>query len=192
MASTFIVHVRYQDQPPATSNPAMNPLAGHLPLTYKICQSIAVKGYSYLKQLLFLAIHLNLNLTIVNSTTQSYHPMNIAELEKSLAKLMLTKHHIESVGTDPLLIEDYEGQLQDLKLQYGRYLDDLLFDIYDDYCEDDPCPELTEFLKNPSVVVHPEDFPNETAILSMLIHPLRFQLSDPDHTYEEVIWKIAS
>ena len=118
--------------------------------------------------------------------------MNTLALEKSLAKLMLTRRHIETVGTDPLLIEDYEGQLYDLKVQYGPYLNDLLFDIYDDYCEDDPCPELMEFLKNPHVIVHPEDFPNETAILSLLVNPLRFQLSDLNHTYEEVIWKNAS
>lgn len=105
---------------------------------------------------------------------------------------MLTKRHIELVESDPLLLEDYEGQLKELKIQYGQYLNDVLFDIYDEYCEDDSCPELTEFLKNPNVVVHPEDFPNATAILSLKVHPLRFLLSDVDHTHEEVIWKNAS
>ena len=118
--------------------------------------------------------------------------MNPTELEKSIAKLLLTKRHIELVETDPLLIEEFEGQLQNLRIQHGQYLNDLLFDIYDEYCEDDPCPDFAEFLKNPNVVVHPEDFPQETALLSLQVHPLRFELSDLEHTHEEVVWLNAS
>lgn len=118
--------------------------------------------------------------------------MNSVQLEESLTRLLLTKRHIEMYEKDPLLVEDFEEGLQELQMQHGQYLNDLLFDIYDEYCEDDPCPDFIDFLKSETVVVHPKGFPNEKAHLSLLTAPFRFKLSDPYHNYEQIIWKTVA
>lgn len=116
--------------------------------------------------------------------------MNTKLLEKTIHKLLVTRKHIEMHESDPLLEEDFKESLSDLKNQYGQYLNDVLFDIYDEYCEDDPCPDIEEFLKTQKVNVHPEDF-GGTALLELKTAPLRFELSDPKQKITQVVWSAA-
>ena len=117
--------------------------------------------------------------------------MNTKLLERTIHRLLITRNHIDMYESDPLLKEDFEETLFELKRQYGQYLNDVLFDIYDEYCEDDPCPDIEEFIKSREVLVHPEDFPGQTAQLELKTSPLRFVFSDPKRKVSEVVWSAA-
>ncbi len=117
--------------------------------------------------------------------------IDITTLEKKIARLFFTAKHIQLHDIDPLLNEDFEHQLQELKQNYGQYLNDILFDIYDDYCEDDECPDIIEFLTSNVVTVHPDDVLSGEAFLQMKTDPLRIELYDSTNQFKEVLWKVA-
>ncbi len=112
-------------------------------------------------------------------------------LEKKITRLLITAKHIQMHGVDPLLTEDFEDQLYELKIKYGQYLNDILFDIYDEYCEDDDCPDIIEFLTSDKVAVHPDELFLSDAFLEMKTNPLRIELSGNNDQFHEVLWKVA-
>lgn len=124
--------------------------------------------------------------------TRNYsETMNTNTLEKSLQKLLIIKSHISLFESDPLLLEEFHHELQQLKITYGSFLNEILFTIYDEYCEDDPCPDILEFLLAPSNEVHPEDVPGEHAFLVIKTQPLRIEMQSSEQSTIEVMWQAA-
>ncbi|WP_421895114.1 hypothetical protein [Marinoscillum sp.] len=117
--------------------------------------------------------------------------MDFSALEQAIQKLLQAKRHLDGHPTDQSLIDDFEEKLFQFKMNYGQYLNDILFDIYDEYCEDDPCPDVMDFFRAREVPVHPDDVLNGHALLEIKTQPLRFEMSDPEHRLSEVIWKAA-
>lgn len=117
--------------------------------------------------------------------------IDITRLEKKINKLLITAQHIRMHESDPLLLEDFEDELYDLKFKYGQFLNDVLFEVYDEYCEDDSCPDIIEFLKSNKVLVHPDELFIGEAFLQIKTQPLRIELHSSDKAYQEVLWKVA-
>jgi len=117
--------------------------------------------------------------------------MKTTQLEKSIQKVLELRNLIEMQESDPMLQQNFENELQKLKMDYSQYLNDVLFDIYDEYCEDDPCPCIEEFLKSKMVYIHPEDFPTQNALLEIKTSTLRFEITDPNRKIKEVVWEAA-
>lgn len=117
--------------------------------------------------------------------------METKALEKKLSRLLMTAKHIHLHDSDPLLVEDFEEELTELKLKYGRFLNDILFDLYDECYEDDYCPDIIEFLKTNHVTVFPDELFKGEAFMEMKTQPLRIEILSEDKNYQMVLWKVA-
>lgn len=118
--------------------------------------------------------------------------MNIAAIEKSLIRIKTIETHLSRFDSDPLLIEDFEDNLLQLQIEYGQEMNEILFEIYDEHCEDDKIFPLIDYAKEGGVNVEAEDFPGVNAILKLKPKPLRFELEHPKGEYREVVWSLAS
>ena len=117
--------------------------------------------------------------------------MRINELNRLINQIFTIKTHIDLYEGDPELLESYEGHLRQLKLRHGQYLDELLFEIYDEHCEDSEIMDFAKYLSQDGVNVEAEDFPGVKASLTLRPNPLRFILSDTEQQHQEIIWKAA-
>lgn len=113
------------------------------------------------------------------------------ELDRLVAKFTAIKRHLESNEKDPLLEETYEEYLSLIQEKYGRYLDDVLFDIHDEYCEDFEVKDIEAYVSLEGVEVYAEDFPGVKAKLFLKANPLRCVMASLDRPYEEEIWRAA-
>ncbi len=117
--------------------------------------------------------------------------MNTQELNKLILKALQLRSQIEMYQNDPSLLESYEQSFNQLKLKYGQYLEEILFEIYDEHCADSPVENLEKYLSTNGVEVEADDFPGVKAQLQLKTEPLRFVLHNPQTTYEETVWKAA-
>ena len=60
-----------------------------------------------------------------------------------------------------------------------------------EYCEDDDCPDIIEFLTSDKIAVHPDELFLSDAFLEMKTNPLRIELSGNNDQFHEVLWKVA-
>ena len=118
--------------------------------------------------------------------------MNYTAIEKSLIKVRAIERHLSMFEGDPLLTEDYEETLLQLQMQYGHEMSEILFEIYDEHCEDDRVHPFMDYAKSEGIMVEAEDFPGVQACLKLKTTPLRFELEHPEKTYKEVVWSLAS
>lgn len=118
--------------------------------------------------------------------------MNATAIEKTLIKLKTIEKHLNSYEHDPLLVEDYHESITQLQMQYGHEMNEILFSIYDEYCEDDPIRPFTDYIHREGVEVEADDFPGVKAHLILNTHPLRFELQHPKGEYKQVVWSLAS
>lgn len=118
--------------------------------------------------------------------------MNLKAIEKSLIKIRTIEAHLSMFESDPLLAEDYEETMIQLQIQCGNELNEILFEIYDEHCEDDRVRPLRDYVNSEGIMVEAEDFPGVNACLKLKTMPLRFELEHPEDGYTEVVWSIAS
>ncbi len=114
--------------------------------------------------------------------------MEVNAINQLINKIYTIKSHLEMHENDPLLVESYHDYYQQLKQQHGHYLNELLFDIYDEYCADDEVRELSEYLSPGGVEIEADDFPGIHAKLFMKPEPLRITIKDVKFNFEEVLW----
>jgi len=117
--------------------------------------------------------------------------MNTQELDKLILKAVQLRSQIEMYQSDPILVKSYEKSFSQLKMKYGQYLEEILFEIYDEHCADSQVENLESYLSVQGVEVEADDFPGVKAKLQIRTAPLRFVLLNPQATYEEVVWKAA-
>ncbi len=110
----------------------------------------------------------------------------MSDLEQTIIKLRTIKNNVDLNANNPSLSEDYEEALKDLGRRYGQTLNDTLFDIYDEYCEDDEIQPIVEYLADEGVEVQAYDLPDASASVSLKTSPLRFEFESRDHSYKQV------
>lgn len=113
------------------------------------------------------------------------------KLEKKIGQLRLIKSHLDLHECDPLLAEDYEETVQELNQEYGGTMNEILFDLYDEYFEDDEIQPFLNYLTDHGVKVDGEDFPGIQVRLSLKLSPLRFEVIRETDSHQEVIWQAA-
>ncbi len=117
--------------------------------------------------------------------------MDINKLNNLIEKVRTINTHINDRENDPLLAESLEDYLMEIKLQYGSFLLDKLFDIYDDYFSDSEMKSIEDYLTATGVEVEGDDFDEIHSWLSIKPYPLRFELVGENNSFKEVIWSAA-
>lgn len=118
--------------------------------------------------------------------------MNFAIIEKSLVKIKTIESHLSFYESDPLLVEDFQETIMLLQIQFGHEMNEILFEIYDEHCEDDRIYPFVDYARREGIMVESEDFPGVNACLKLKTMPLRFELEHPDKAYSEIVWSMAS
>ena len=77
-----------------------------------------------------------------------------------------------------------------LKRSYGDFLVSQLFEIYDEYFEDNEMDRLEKYIAG-EVVVYGDEFEQEQLLVSIKPFPVRIELSNPACNYCNVIWEAA-
>ncbi|MFY0601482.1 MAG: hypothetical protein JXR03_17540 [Cyclobacteriaceae bacterium] len=117
--------------------------------------------------------------------------MDINRLNTLIKKVRTINTHINERQQNPYLAKELQDNLMEIKLQYGSFLLDKLFDIYDDYFSDSQMKSIEEYFSGDGVEVEGDDFAEIHALLSIKPYPLRFELEGANHTFKEVIWSAA-
>lgn len=98
---------------------------------------------------------------------------------------------VQAIGTEPLSErkkEEIKECITEIKLQYGSFLLEKLFDIYDDYFSDCEIKSIEEYLTVSGVAVEGDDFDEVQSRLTIQPFPLRFQVEGTKSAYKEVVW----
>ncbi|WP_462251630.1 hypothetical protein [Ekhidna sp.] len=116
--------------------------------------------------------------------------MNLVRLNKLISRIELLTNHLNENGLDALLEESLLDYQQELKEEYGSFLQDRLFDIYDEYFEDDEILSLENYIGKGSEV-YGDEFYKEKVFLNIKSSPVRFEIHDYEDAYCNVLWKAA-
>lgn len=117
--------------------------------------------------------------------------MNYDRLNTLIEKITLISQHSQRVEIDPLLQESLTELKQELKVNYGEFLSDKLFEFYEDYFEDNEMENLDHYLAG-EVQVFGDELDQEDLLLSIKASPVRIEVSDPAHHYHNVLWQATS
>ena len=117
--------------------------------------------------------------------------MNLLELNKLVEKITTIQDHLSRYERDPLLTDSLHHYLEVIHFTYGAYLDDLLFEVYDEYCEDNQIQPIERYLTPEGVAVEADDFPGVRYQLKLKAFPLRFELENQVIGNQEIVWKAA-
>lgn len=77
-----------------------------------------------------------------------------------------------------LFMETLKMHLSHLNAKYGIFLTEMLFEIYDEYCEDGNMEELENYLGPKGVPIEIPNHPGETYTLKLKPYPLQFVLEN--------------
>lgn len=90
---------------------------------------------------------------------------------------------------DPKLNKQLNEYLLEIKAQYGSFLLDKLFDIYDDYFSDDEIKPLEQYLITDGVEVEGDELDELKSKLVIKPYPLRFEVIGMHKKNHHVIWQ---
>ncbi|WP_258105608.1 hypothetical protein [Marinoscillum sp. MHG1-6] len=118
--------------------------------------------------------------------------MDLNNLNRLIERVIDIQNHKQFYRDfDPLLRESLEECLQEIKLQYGSFLLEKLFDIYDDYFSDNEMRSIEEYLTSDGVEVDGDDFEEPHTRLTIRPYPLRFVVNGITKPFKEIIWTAA-
>lgn len=116
--------------------------------------------------------------------------MDLNRLSKLIKRIEFVSGYLKSNGNDPLLIESLADYKQELKNEYGDFLRDKLFDVYDEYFEDEEILKLEEYICS-GVEVCGDEFERDTVYLYMKSSPVRLEVYHSKDAYCSVLWEAA-
>lgn len=116
--------------------------------------------------------------------------MDIKKLNLLIEKACIISQHIRANGRDPLLEESLTEIIMQIKVRYGDFLSEKLFDFYEDYFEDNEMESLENYLLN-EVSVFGDELDQETLIIGIQPSPLRIEVYNKDNNYQHVLWLAA-
>lgn len=117
--------------------------------------------------------------------------MDLYELNRLIEKIATIQGHLSKNENDPLLLENLQNHIALVNARYGIYLNDLLFEVYDEYCEDNEVQSIDRYLSPEGVPVEADDFPGVQYRLKLKAFPLRFELENKEMGNYEVVWRAA-
>ncbi len=117
--------------------------------------------------------------------------MNTGRINRLIGQIQLINQHKAYCHNDPLLAESLEDLLTDLELQYGSYLLDKLFDVYDDCFDDNEMASLEDYLNGTGVEVESDEFDVPHSRISIKPFPLRIEVEGVEKKFKKVMWQAA-
>ncbi|MCV9385794.1 hypothetical protein [Reichenbachiella ulvae] len=114
--------------------------------------------------------------------------MDYNKLNQLIEKTVIIKHHMNKHGKDPLLVESLNDYLTEIKIHFGEFLYEKLFESYEDYFEDNEMESIENYLSG-EVCVYGDELDQEDLLLSIKPSPLRIEVSDPSHQYRNILWQ---
>ena len=117
--------------------------------------------------------------------------MDLYLLNRLVEKVSSIKNHLNTNDSDPLLQESLQYYMSQINSQFGIYLNDLLFEVYDEYCSDNEIQSLEHYLDSSGVDVDVDDLPGVKYQLKLKAFPLRFEMENQHLGNQEVVWKAA-
>ena len=116
--------------------------------------------------------------------------MDINKLNQLIKKVRIINSNANN-DENFFIADSLDDCMTEIKLQYGSFLLEKLFDIYDDYFSDNEMVSLEEYLTDEGVEVDGEDFDEVHSRLTIRSNPLRFEVTGINNTFKEVIWQAA-
>lgn len=108
-----------------------------------------------------------------------------------LIKKVQTSNNCATETSDLLSSETMEECLLEIKSQYGSFLMDKLFDVYDDFFSDDEMKPLEYYLMSDGVEVEGDELVELHSKLSIKPYPLRFEVRGIQNNHTHIIWQAA-
>ncbi len=87
--------------------------------------------------------------------------------------------------------EELEICLREIKLHYGSFLLEKLFDIYDSHFSENPMMALESYISPRGVEIDGPFGSNRKVRLCLKPYPVRFELEAPTKELQSVIWSAA-
>lgn len=117
--------------------------------------------------------------------------MDTAKINRLIMQLKLINQHMAYSKNDPLLMESFIELVTELKVHYGSYLMDKLFDIYDDYFDDSQLCALEAYLTEDGVEVEGDEFEVPHSRICIRPFPLRIEIEGVERSFKKVLWEAA-
>jgi hypothetical protein len=99
--------------------------------------------------------------------------------------------NINSQEPSPKRQEELFKYLKEIKLQYGSFLLEKLFDIYDVHFANLSIKSLEDYISTEGVEVESEKLDKSKIKLSIKSYPLRFELEGINQKYKSILWAAA-
>ena len=126
----------------------------------------------------------------VKIETKKLEKMNLDRLNKLIKRIEFVSEYLMKNGNDPLLSESLEDYKEEMKSEFGAFLQDKLFDIYDEYFEDNEMLKLEEYIGK-GVEVYGDEFEKDMVYLNMKPSPIRFEIHNSQDSYSSILWQAA-
>lgn len=121
---------------------------------------------------------------------QSEHKKNTMDLNK-LNNLIEKVRSIDTFKATARKKEELEGCLKEIKLNYGSFLLDKLFDIYDSHFSENVMMALESYIMPEGVQVDGVFEGGSALQLKLKPYPLRFELEARTQDFRSIIWSAA-
>lgn len=88
----------------------------------------------------------------------------------------------ESEKNDPIYLQTLTMHLSLLNARYGIFLNEMLFELYDEYCAEGEIEQLENYLSPKGVAFALPDQPGTTYALKLKAFPVRFVIEQDNET----------
>lgn len=120
-----------------------------------------------------------------------YIGMNTDKINKLVARIRLINNHFILSDRDILLEESRDEYLAILNQKYGAFLQEKLFEVYDDYFEDSELEPIQHYLYQEGVSVEGDEFGELAVSIQIKSQPLRIEVVDEQRAFQKIVWQAA-
>lgn len=108
--------------------------------------------------------------------------MDNHQLNLLVKKIIQMKEQLRKAENTPLIVETLSMYIYHLNEKYGIYLNEMLFEIYDEYCEDGNMENLESYLNPEGVPIEIINKPGKIFALKLKPFPLRFVIEQDNES----------
>lgn len=117
--------------------------------------------------------------------------MELNKLNRLVKRIRIVSNHLTCCERDPLLEESLAEYHEILREKYSVFLEERLFDVYDDYFEDSQVEPIESYLEQRGVQVEGGEFQENHLYISIMADPIRIEVANRETDFQKVIWQAA-
>ncbi len=114
---------------------------------------------------------------------------DLQTLENLVSRIKVA-NSMRRIHDDDWLSQSLQEEVAELKKRYGAFLQDRLFDIYDDYFSDNQMQDLEDYILG-DVRVSGDELDQNDLRIRIKCAPLRVEVENPENRYHQVMWEAA-